>query len=150
MAHNLLLLRNMRRDQVNRTYQKQGIENACSSLEQGHTKSALSVARRIAPKFVTILSIEPNASSQANLPECTYAPNEGIDKNTTHATVPRIMEYEMIPDTLPHPTRSSITTLRTIHAAGNMPIAKVDQKLTVTTEILVAIADDHSADAKRR
>jgi hypothetical protein len=40
--------------------------------------------------------------------------NEGIDKRIHSDTVPRIMEYEMIPNTLPHPTRSSITTLRII------------------------------------
>lgn len=46
---------------------------------------------------------------------------EGIDKNIHSDTVSRIMEYEMIPDTLPHPTRSSITTLRTSLGAGSDP-----------------------------
>lgn len=51
----------------------------------------------------------------------THPSNEGIDKNIHSDTVSRIMEYEMIPDTPPHPTRSSITTFRTFLGAGSEP-----------------------------
>ena len=47
------------------------------------------------------------------LPLSTYASKEGIDKNNTYATVPCIMNHYMVLDTLPNPTRSSITALRT-------------------------------------
>ena len=89
------------------------------------------------------------------LPRSTYPPNEGIDKNNTYATVPRIMDHQMILDTLPHPTHSSITTLRTFFGIAilvgscTMPVtslvfaaelfdqgavirAKVDEQLTAS------------------
>lgn len=43
-----------------------------------------------------------------------HSSNEWMDKRTHYDSVPHIMEYEMIPDTLPHPTWSSITMFRTI------------------------------------
>lgn len=63
---------------------------------------------------------------------------EGIDKNIHSDTVSRIMEYEMIPDTLPHPTRSSITASQTFFGAGSAPVS-ADQQLTAATEILGAM-----------
>ena len=59
------------------------------------------------------LTMGPNPSMPKLLPRSTYPPNEGIDKNSTYATVPRIMNHYMVLDTLPHPPRSSITALRT-------------------------------------
>lgn len=112
MAHKLRSLRNMHHiDQLNTTQQKQGIETICSFLGSGHTILRLG-RRRIAPDIVTTRTRGPKASKPTNLPEYTYPPNEGIGKNNTYATIPRIMKYEMIPDTLPHPTRSLITTFR--------------------------------------
>lgn len=60
------------------------------------------------------MMIEPNASIPKRLPLSTYPSNEGMDKNNTYATVPRIMNHhiDIVLDTLPHPTRSSITTVR--------------------------------------
>jgi hypothetical protein len=46
------------------------------------------------------------------LPLSTYPPKEGIDKNNTYATVLRIMDQNMILDTLPRSPRSSVTALR--------------------------------------
>ena len=63
--------------------------------------------------MIRVMMIEPNASMPKRLPLSTYASNEGIDKNNTYATVPRIMDQNMILDALPHPPRSSITALRT-------------------------------------
>jgi hypothetical protein len=63
--------------------------------------------------MITAMMIEPNASKPTNLPEHTYPPKEGIDKNNTYATVPRIMDQNMILDTLSYPRQSSITALRT-------------------------------------
>ena len=59
------------------------------------------------------LIIEPNASMPKRLPLSTYPPKEGIDNNITYATVPRIMDQNMVLDTLLYPPRSSITALRT-------------------------------------
>ena len=50
------------------------------------------------------------------LPLSTYASKDGIDKNNTYATVPRIMNHHMVLDTLPHPPRSPITALRAFFA----------------------------------
>ena len=63
--------------------------------------------------MIRAMMIEPNASKPTDLPGHTYPPNEGVDKNNTYPTVPRIMNHHMVLDTLPHPPRSSITALRT-------------------------------------
>ena len=63
--------------------------------------------------MIRAMMIEPNASKPTSLSEHTYAPNEGIDKNNTYATVPRIVNHHMVLDTLLYPPRSSITALRT-------------------------------------
>jgi hypothetical protein len=63
--------------------------------------------------MIKAMTIEPNASKPTNLSTCTYASNEGIDKNNTYATVPRIMNHHMVLDTLLYPPRSSITALQT-------------------------------------
>jgi hypothetical protein len=109
------------------------------------------------------LTMESNASMPKRLPLSTYPSNEGIDKNNTYATVPRIMDQNMILDILHYPPRSSITALRTFFErailAGSctLPLtslifvpelfdqgaairAKVDEQLTAATGILGAIA----------
>jgi len=63
---------------------------------------------------MTTRTIGTNTSKLTNLPECTYPPKDGVDKSHTYATVPRIMEYEIVPDTFSSPTRSLITTFRTL------------------------------------
>ena len=94
-----------------------------------------------------------------------YHSNHLNSMQQTHGieTVPRITDRQMILDTLPHPSRSSITALRTffgiailagsctlpitslIFAAGLLDQgavmrAKVDEQLTAATGILTAIA----------
>jgi hypothetical protein len=90
-------------------------------------------------------------------------PKDSAIKNTTYDIVPRVMDRQMILDTLPHPTRSSITALRAFFRvailAGSctLPItslifapelfdqgaeirAKIDEQLTAATGILGVIA----------
>jgi hypothetical protein len=71
--------------------------------------------------MIRAMMIEPNAFMPKRLPLSTYASKEGIDENNTYATVLRIMDQNMILDTLPHPTRSSITTLRTFFDKPTLP-----------------------------
>ena len=121
----MLPLRNMQHnDQLSNTQQKQSIENLFSFVGPGQTMLRFPGANNIpsfekmvrakVPGIVTTLTIGPKAHKI--LHELLYIrnspTNEGIDKSNPYDTVPRIMEYEMIPDTLPHPTRSSVTTIR--------------------------------------
>ena len=55
----------------------------------------------------------------------------------------------MIPDTLPHPTRSSITTLRILFDTGSAP-GRCRQQLTIATGILGAITGFLFGNANKR